>query len=184
LGDTLQITWKAFLLEQVNSRRELGWKAWEDPRFISRDIPPHEATKSILAEHGPAAFERFHMALFRAYHVHKRDIANLLEILAVAREVEIDTTVLAEDLRTRKYKKEVGTDHTEASEPHNIFGVPTILFNGQEPTFVKLAAGAWEGSDDLELFHDLYKLATRPAVMEIKKPTSANLAAVSAARNR
>ena len=140
--------------------------------------------KSVLAEHGPAAFERFHMALFRAYHVHKRDIANLLEILAVAREVEIDTTALAEDLRTRKYKKEVGTDHEESSEPHNIFGVPTILFNGQEPTFVKLAAGAWEGSDDLELFHDLYKLATRPAVMEIKKPTSANLAAVSAARNR
>jgi len=172
------------LLEQVNSRRELGWKAWEDPRFTSRDIPPHEAVKSILAEHGPAAFERFHLALFRAYHVHKRDIANLLEILAIAREVEIDTTVLAEDLRTRKYKMEVGTDHTEASEPHNIFGVPTILFNGQEPTFVKLAAGAWEGSDDLELFHDLYKLATRPAVMEIKKPTSANLAAVSAARNR
>jgi len=33
LGESLQMTWKAFLLEQVNSRRELGWKAWEDPRF-------------------------------------------------------------------------------------------------------------------------------------------------------
>jgi len=182
MGESLQITWKAFLLEQVNSRRELGWKAWEDPRFTSRDIPPHEAAKSILAEHGPAAFQRFHLAIFRAYHVHKRDIANPLEILAVARETEIDTTVLAEDLRTRKYKNAVGVDHTEASEPHNIFGVPTILYSGQEPTFVKLAAGAWEGSDDLELFHDLTKLATRPYVLEIKKPASANMAAASAAR--
>jgi len=105
LGESLQITWKAFLLEQVNSRRELGWKAWEDARFTSRDIPPHEAVKSVLAEHGPAAFERYHMAVFRAYHVHKRDVANPLELLAIAREVDIDTTVLAEDLRTRKYKK-------------------------------------------------------------------------------
>jgi len=182
LGESLQITWKAFLLEQVNSRRELGWKAWEDARFTSRDIPPHEAVKSVLAEHGPAAFKRYHMAVFRAYHVHKRDVANPLELLAIAREVDIDTTVLAEDLRTRKYKKEVGADHEEASEPHNIFGVPTILRDGQEPTFVKLAAGTWEGSEDLEFFYDLFKVALRPYVLEIKKPASANLAAASAAR--
>jgi hypothetical protein len=138
--------------------------------------------KSILAEHGPAAFERYHMAVFRAYHVHKRDVANPLELLAIAREVDIDTTVLAEDLRTRKYKKEVGTDHEEASEPHNIFGVPTILRDGQEPTFVKLAAGTWEGSEDLEFFYDLFKVSTRPYVLEIKKPASANSAAASAAR--
>jgi hypothetical protein len=182
LGESLQITWKAFLLEQVNSRRELGWKAWEDPRFTSRDIPPHEAVKSVLAEHGPAAFERYHMAVFRAYHVHKRDIANPLELLAIAREVDIDTTVLAEDLRTRKYKEEIGMDHEEASDPHNIFGVPTILRDGQEPAFIKLAAGTWEGSEDLEFFYDLFKVSTRPFVMEIKKPASANSAAASAAR--
>jgi hypothetical protein len=69
-------------------------------------------------------------------------------------------------------KKEVGTDHEEASEPHNIFGVPTILRDGQEPTFVKLAAGTWEGSEDLEFFYDLFKVSTRPYVLEIKKPAS------------
>src|SRR4029434_7527833 len=108
-------------------RRELGWKAWEDARFTSRDIPPHEAVKSVLAAHGASPCARSHVAFFCAYHVHQRDVANPLELLAIAREVDIDTTVLAEDLRTRKYKKEVGVDHEEASEPHNIFGVPTIL---------------------------------------------------------
>lgn len=166
----------------MNSKRELSWKAWKDTRFTSRDIPPHEATKSILDVHGEAAFNRFHIALFRAYHQHKRDIANPLELLAIAREVDIDTTVLAEDLRTRKYRDAIGEDHEAASDPHNIFGVPTILFNGKEPTFVKLAAGAWEGADDLELFYSLHNLATRPYVMEVKKPVSANLAAASAAR--
>ena len=43
-------------------------------------------------------------------------------------------------------------------------------------------AGAWEGSEDLELFQDLFKLAPRPYVLEIKKPNSQNLAAASAAR--
>jgi hypothetical protein len=181
----LQITWKAFLLEQVNSRRGLDWKAWKDPRFTSRDIPPHEGVKSVLAEHGPEAFQRFHLALFRAYHVHQRDIANPLEILAVAREVDLNTSVLAEDLRTRKYREAVGADHDAGDEQYDIFGVPTILFNGQQPTFVKLDAGAWEGPDDMELFQALSNLvATRPYVMEVKKPASASVAAASEARRR
>jgi hypothetical protein len=185
LGDDLRITWKAFLLEQVNSRRGLDWKAWTDPRFTSRDIPPHEAVKSILTTHGPEAFQRFHLAVFRAYHLHKRDIANPLELMAVAREVDIDTTALAEDLRIRRYRETVGADHEEGDEKHDVFGVPTILFNGQQPTFVKLGPGAWEGPEDMDLFHALYNTAaTRPYVMEIKKPVSAASAAASEARRR
>lgn len=185
LGDDLQITWKSFLLEQANSRRGDEWKAWKDMRFTSRDIPPHEAIKSVLATHGQEAFERYHMAVFRAYHVNKRDIANPLELLAIAREVDLDTKVLAEDLRTRKYRDAVGADHEEGYDQYDIFGVPTILFDGQQPTFIKLDAGAWEGPDDMELFHAIVNVAaTRPYMLEIKKPASASLAAASAARNR
>jgi predicted DsbA family dithiol-disulfide isomerase len=185
LGDDLQVTWKAFLLEQANSRRGDEWKAWKDRRFTSRDIPPHEAAKSILAEHGAEAFDRFHISTFRAYHQDKRDIANPLELLAIAREVDLDIAVLADDLRSRKYREAVGVDHEEADEEYDIFGVPTILFDGQQPTFIKLEGGAWEGSDDLELFYALCNVAaTRPYVLEIKKPVSAALAEASAARYR
>jgi hypothetical protein len=185
LGEELRITWKAFLLEQVNSRRGDEWKAWKDPRFTSRDIPPHEAVKSVFDQHGAEAFERYHIAVFRAYHRDKRDIANPLELLAIAREVELDTKVLAEDLRTRKYRDTVGADHDEGYDQYDIFGVPTILFDGNQPTFVKLDSGAWEGADDLELFHALYNIAApRPYVLEIKKPASARLAAASVARRQ
>lgn len=152
-------------------------------RFTSRDIPPHEAVKSVLAEQGVEAFNRYHIAVFRAYHQNKRDIANPLELLAIAREVDVATDILAEDLRTRKYRDAVGADHEEGDETHDIFGVPTILFDGAQPTFVKLAAGTWEGADDVELFHALFNIAApRPYVLEIKKPASASLAAASAAR--
>jgi hypothetical protein len=185
LGRDLPITWKAFLLEQVNSRRGDEWKAWKDQRFTSRDIPPHEAVKSVLAEYGQEAFDRYHMAVFRAYHLDKRDIANPLELLAIAREVDLDPTVLAENLRIRRYREEVGADHEEGDEQYDIFGVPTILFDGQQPTFVKLEAGTWEGTEDVELFHALGNIAaTRPYVLEIKKPVSATLAAASAAARR
>ncbi len=170
------------MLEQANSRRGEAWKAWEDPRFTSRDIPPHEAAKSILDNQGQDAFNRFHIATFRAYHLNKRDLSNPLELMAIAREEEIDTTILAEDLRTRKYKAAVGADHHEADDQYDIFGVPTILFGGEQPTFIKLAEGAWEGADDLELFHSLVDVSKRPYVMEIKKPASASSAAASAAR--
>ena len=184
IDDNLNITWKSFLLEQVNSRRGEQWKAWEDPRFTSRDIPPHEAAKSILTHHGQEAFEKFHIAVFRAYHVDKRDIANPLELLNIAEELGIDTTEVAEDLRTRRFKEVVGADHEEADEQYDIFGVPTIIFNGEQPTFIKLAEGEWEGTDeDVSLFHDMYNVsAPRAYVMEIKKPASAASAAASAAR--
>jgi protein-disulfide isomerase-like protein with CxxC motif len=167
----------------VNSRRGDEWKAGTDPRFTSRDIPPHEAVKSVLTTHGQDAFERYHMAVFRAYHLDKRDIANPLELMAIAREVDLDATVLAEDLRIRRYREAVGEDHQEGDEKYDIFGVPTILFDEQQPTFVKLAAGEWEGPDDMELFHALVNMvSTRPYVLEVKKPASAVLAAASAAR--
>ena len=87
-------------------------------------------------------------------------------------------------LRTRKYRAAVGADHQESDE-HDIFGVPTILFDGYQPTFIKLDSGAWEGPDDVELFHALYNIAApRPYVMEIKKPASATVAAASEARRR
>ena len=45
--------------------------------------------------------------------------------------------------------------------------------------------GDWEGADDLELFHSLCNIAaSRPYVMEIKKPASASSAAASAARRQ
>jgi hypothetical protein len=78
LDTDLNITWKAFLLEQVNSRRGADWKAWQDLRFTSRDMPPHEAAKSILAHHGQEAFKQYHMAIFRAYPVDSRYLTNPL----------------------------------------------------------------------------------------------------------
>ena len=102
----------------------------------------------------------------------------------IANSLGIDTTELAEDLRTRRFKEVVGVEHEEADEQHDIFGVPTILFDGQQPTFIKLAEGEWEGTDeDLSLFHSIVDVsAPRPYVMEIKKPASATSAAASAAR--
>ena len=184
LDDDLNITWKSFLLEQVNSRRGEQWKAWQDERFTSRDIPPHEAAKSILTHHGQEAFEKFHMPVFRAYHVDKRDIANPLELLNIAESLGIETAQVAEDLRTRKFKEVVGADHEEADEKYDIFGVPTVIFDGEQPTFFKLAEGDWEGTDeDISLFHNMVDIAApRPYVMEIKKPASASSAAASAAR--
>ena len=121
------------------------------------------------------------MAVFRAYHVHKRDVANPLELLAIAREVDIDTTVLAEDLRTRKYKKRLGRI-TKRQVSH------TTFWSAND-------SPRWPGANVCEtrswnlgrvgrprVLYDLFKFALQPYVLEIKKPASANQAAASAAR--
>ena len=50
-GD-MKVTYKAFVLEQANfeSRREPGWKIWEDKNFPSRDMPALQASKCALKQ--------------------------------------------------------------------------------------------------------------------------------------
>ena len=39
LGDDLQINWRSFALEQVNSKEDEDWKAWEqDSDYTSRGL--------------------------------------------------------------------------------------------------------------------------------------------------
>lgn len=174
---TLERTWKAFLLEQVNhpkSRRD-DWAAWEDPDFDARDLPPHEAARSVLERNGRDAFERYHRALFQAHHEQERDLTDTATLVEVAESLDLPADPLETDLREGRYRSDVGADHREAEEEHGIFGVPTLLFNGTQPVFLKLDGGEWEGSDDVELFESIYRTAaTRPHLLTLKKPASAS----------
>lgn len=178
------MTYKAFLLEQVNANREPGWKLWEDDAFPSRDMPPHEAAKCAALQ-GEEAFGEYHLRLHRAKHREKRDITNQLVLWDIAREAGLDAERFAEDLKSGATRPLIGQEHTEAVEEYGVFGVPTLLFDGQEPTFLKLAEGDWEGKDDGELFDLVSTLsARRPYVLELKKPESARLAERAAAKYR
>ena len=68
-----------------------------------------------------------------------------------------------------------------------MFGVPTLIFNGGVPVFVKLEEGRWEKSSKQDA--DLLDILRRnsegmPYVLEMKQPESAKLAERSAVKYR
>ena len=186
-GD-MKVTYKAFVLEQANfeSRREPGWKIWEDKNFPSRDMPALQASKCALKQ-GEEEFLRYNQLLFRARHRKNLDITNQLILWDVAREAGLDLERFSEGMRNGAGVKEVARDHEEAVKKYGMFGVPTLIFNGGVPVFVKLEEGRWEKSSKQDA--DLLDILRRnsegmPYVLEMKQPESAKLAERSAVKYR
>ena len=73
LGDRLQVTWRYFPLEQVNSVEGPEWKLWEQPAdYKSRGRGAFHGAIAARNQ-GDDAFERFHLALLKAKHVEGKE---------------------------------------------------------------------------------------------------------------
>jgi protein-disulfide isomerase-like protein with CxxC motif len=169
------VDYKSFVLEQVNfaSARGEDWKAWEDKRMASRDIPSLEASKCAALQ-GEGQFAKYHVVLHRAKHRDGKDITNQLVLRDVAIEVGLDVERWEEDMKNGAGIPLLAADHEEAEGEYGVFGVPTLLFESGNPVFVKLEEGDWEGQDDEGLL-DAVRAASvdRPYVLELKTPESA-----------
>ncbi len=171
-GGKLRLVWKSFLLEQINSTRSPEWKVWEYESFKSRDLPPLEAAKCAALQ-GEAAFDAFHQRCFRAQHREGRPVAEKKVLLDVAREAGLDVKRFKSYLENGSQRLLVARDHEEAVEQWGVFGVPTLIYPTGEAVYLKLAPGEWENREDDGLFDQLMALfATRPYLLEVKKPES------------
>ena len=136
LGDELEITWRSFALEQVNSKEGDDWKAWEQgPDYESRGLLAlcaGEASKS----QGNKLHNVFFMNLLEARHVDRKDVRERDVILEIARDSGLDMDSFEKELDDPETLKKVGADHERAVEL-GIFGTPTFVFEDAPPTFVK-----------------------------------------------
>ena len=170
-GDRLDITWKHFSLEQVNSENGPDWKVWEqsDPA----------AAKSLLAQisleaakrQGAEAFDRYHLALLTARHGGGGRIAlNRIEpLLELARETGLDAAMLREDMDDAALAEQVGRDHMEAVAEHGVFGTPTFVFESGAAAYLKTFIPP--ESDAVEFFEHFVAVTAHASYFgEIKRP--------------
>ena len=87
----IDVTWKSFVLDQINSKNGPDWKIWEqDDRYDSRSLLSLHAGESAKLQ-GRDAFERFHVALLVARHGGRRlSLNDRGALVEVAREVGLD----------------------------------------------------------------------------------------------
>ena len=167
----LNITWKSFSLEQVNSKEGPDWKVW--------DHPQREQSRSLLAlwaaeaarRQGTEAFERFHLALLTARHggdgrIPLNEIAPMLD---VAETSSLDVAKFQRDLNDKGLLDNVARDHTEATQDYGVFGTPTFIFESGNAVYLKSFIPPVEES--IEFFHHFIGLMSERSYLgELKRP--------------
>ena len=137
-GDELELNWRGFLLEQINSKEGPDWKVWEQPGdYEFRGMWALRAGEAAKAQ-GPELFQQFHMALLRARHVDRVNVGDREVLMEIAARGGLDLEQFRADMEDQATKAKVAADHIEAVESYGVFGTPTFVFPNGAAAFVKL----------------------------------------------
>ncbi len=169
-GNPIEVDWQPFSLAQVNNKEE-GVLVWELPGAIDGSDPTLLAHKAGLAakRQGKEAFESFFMALLKSRHEDKSDLNDREVIEAAAVAGGLDVGRFWEDAADPDLLRELGESHTTAVEEYGAFGVPTFVFDGGNPAFLKMFIPPDEQA--VEIYDSLLQTMSQFAhVGELKRP--------------
>ena len=170
-GDDLQITWRDFSLEQVNSKNGPDWKVWEAPNSENSRSFLSLVAGEAARRQGAAAFDKFHLALLKARHGGEGRVSldDVEALVGLARESGLEEGRFREDLQDPRHVEKIGRDHTEAVEEHGVFGTPTFVFGNGNAAYLKSFIPPAE--DSVAFFEHFHALASnRSYVGELKRP--------------
>lgn len=170
LGPALTVSWRYFSLEQVNSQQGPEWKLWEQPDdYPSRGRNAFRAAEAARQQ-GGAVFDAFHMALLKARHEERGDIADTGTLTEVAEGAGLDMSRFRKDFADRRSLTRLAKDHTHAAETLKVFGTPTLVFPGQQAVFLKMAPPP-SPEEAVTAFAEVRQIAEgREQIREIKRP--------------
>ena len=165
----MEITWKNFPLEQVNSKEGPEWKLWEQPSsYPSRGLLALRAGEAAKKQ-GSEAFKEFHLALLNARHVDRKAIDKQEILVGIARSVGLDVEKFLEDLYDPASLKTIEADYLEARDRYGVFGVPSIFDENGNAAFVKIMPPP-QPDEAREIFDEVLGLISeRPNIREIKR---------------
>ena len=140
IGAGLTVSWKYFSLEQANNQQDSHWKIWEHAEdYPSRGLRAFWAAEAARKQ-GEAKFYSFHIALLKARHEKRRDIADINTLLKVGKSVNLEMSKFQKDLSDVSLLARLGEDHTFAIEELGIFGTPTLVFPERQAVFLKMSS--------------------------------------------
>ena len=173
LGYPLKATWRAFPLEQVNSKNGDDWKLWEQPdSYNSRGLPAFRAALAARKQ-GDDKYHDFVWELLNLRHQEGEDLGSGSTLAEAASRAGLDSEQFERDRASRTQLGTVGDDYSEATGSYGVFGTPTFVFPNGGSNYLKLKLGdvptGWEAVEFFDQFVSITQNA--PKVVEIKRPT-------------
>ena len=169
-GDNLDINWRHFSLEQINSRNGPDWKVWDELDLREARALLSSVAGEAAKRQGGEAFERFHLGLLTARHAGDRVPLNKDEpLVEIATEAGLDVERFKKDLDDPDLLSTVASDHEAATGDMGIFGTPTFLFENGHTAYMKTFIPPED--EAVEVFESFVSLfGGRTYVGEIKSP--------------
>jgi len=144
--EKITIDWKSFPLdpyglqpkysvERLNEGRlragreenSLRFEPWpENKPLPNSGIPAHKAAKCAQIQ-GEEIFERYQIALMKAYSSYCEDIADRQVLISLAEEVRLDVKKFISDLESEWPLKRALAERGEGIQNVNVIGVPTVV---------------------------------------------------------
>ena len=173
LGYPLRATWRAFPLEQVNSKNGDDWKLWEQPdTYRSKGLPGFRGALAA-SKQGPKQYHDFVWELLNLRHQEGQDLGNPATIDEAADRAGLDRERFDRDRASRDDLGVIGNDYADAREVHGVFGTPTFVFPNGGAAYLKFQLGNVPTGPEAVAFFEQFVGITRdtPKVIEIKRPT-------------
>ncbi len=170
-GDDLEVNWRHFSLEQINSKNPPDWRVWNEMGLRdARALLSSVAAEAAKRQADPEAFDRFHLALLTARHGGDRVRLNEDEpLLKIAEEAGLDVERFKRDLDDPDALATVAADHEVATGDRGIFGTPTFVFENGHAAYMKTFIPPED--EAVEVFDNFVSLfGGRTYVGEIKSP--------------
>lgn len=168
LAEPLDVRWRSFPLEQVNSEDD-SWIFWDQALDEAKGLRAFLAAEAVR-DQGDVVFQRFVFDLLHAVHEAKQPVQALATIEQVAGQVPgLDVDRMARDKERLELRQRIAADYEEGVNQNGVFGTPTILFPEGDPIFLKM--GRPPPEDALPLFDSIQSLSQRRRyLLELKKP--------------
>lgn len=162
---SLQATYKIFSLKEINRDDSLGRTS--DDAFIE---PAELALVLARRRGGNAAMETLYLALGRARHERRGNLATPSVIEAALEEAGMNRALLGEALDDRSVYEEAAAEHREAVERYEAFGVPWLVLDGQRHgLYGPVISEVPRGEAAIELWNHVEWLHHQPYFWEIKR---------------
>jgi len=178
----ITVKWRHFSLEQVNAigrGKDYDWKVWEQPldykgiyrKTRGRLLRPFLASHAASLQ-GAEPFARFRLALFSTFHDDELDTSDPDVLLDVARRANLDMDAFLANWQSQEGRDRLRNDHLSGEEA-GVFGVPTLIINGCEATYMRLSE--YPPADETQTLFDelMHTLCQRPYLQELKRAGAA-----------
>jgi predicted DsbA family dithiol-disulfide isomerase len=167
LGDQVNFVWKAFPLEQANSKHGPEWTVWGQPASVQSFSRNQFAAAYAAEKQGPEAFATFHTTLFNLHHEEGKIPGKLDTLVEAATAAGLDIEAFKADIADPVLWERIGEEFYEG-KAKGVFGTPTLVFPNGSPIYVKMRPAAPD-EDTVKVWEQIVAMSEQGYLAELKK---------------